>query len=517
MAAIYFRDLLSQASITQVVLLGSALFVLSYNIFYVIYNLYFHPLADVPGPKLWAISRIPYNIHTLRGTAAVNFLELHKKYGQTVRYCPNGIVYSNYGAWDEIYGPYKHGQNTNAINAINGEHRRLKMRFMRALSAKAVSAQEPLILNYAQKLIAGMNRELLSPSHEGMINVAEWLSMATFDVIGDLAFSKSFGCLETGTLHPWIKVVFGAFKALPCLRVVREIPGVPYIGLKALYLLPRTIKQKWLDHFHYGADLIDKRIASGEDRPDMAHYLTSNEGLPLTLNEIKENAVQLLTAGSEPTATFSAGVFYFLTKNPPVYERLKTEIRSAFTYQDDITLAKLAQLDYLNRVVREGLRVFPPAADIFPRIIPEGGEVIMGKYLPEGTHVSIGAYAISRDERNFPDPDIFDPERWLPEHIATDARMKASQPFGQGHRSCIGKILAHAEVRLLVSSLILNYDFELLTVDQNWISGCKVYIGWEKIPLRFQTTASSQNQLRTSVEKHVVAFGDFKRETSIER
>ena len=51
---------------------------------------------------------------------------------------------------------------------------------------------------------------------------------------------------------------------------------------------------------------------------------------------------------------------------------------------EDLNLADLAQLDYLNRVIREGLRVFPPAADIFPRIIPEGGEVIMGKYLPEG-------------------------------------------------------------------------------------------------------------------------------------
>lgn len=174
------------------------------------------------------------------------------------------------------------------------------MRFMRALSAKAVTAQEPLILDYAQKLIAGINGELLEPSNKGMIDVAKWLSMATFDLIGDLAFSKSFGCLETGILHPWIKVVFGAFKALPCLRVIREIPGVPYIGLKALYLLPKSIKQKWIDHFNYGADLIDKRIASGEDRPDMAHYLTTKEGMPLTLNEIKENAVQMVTAGSEP-------------------------------------------------------------------------------------------------------------------------------------------------------------------------------------------------------------------------
>jgi cytochrome P450 len=188
------------------------------------------------------------------------------------------------------------------------------MRFMRALSAKAIAAQEPLILNYAQKLIAGINGELLEPSNQRMIDVAKWLSMATFDLVGDLAFSKSFGCLETGIIHPWIKVLFGAFKALPCLRVIREIPGMTYIGLKAVYLLPKSMKQKWIDHFNYGADLIDKRIASGEDRPDMAHYLTTKEGMPLTLDEIKENAVQMVTAGSEPVRIHSFNLYPSFTR-----------------------------------------------------------------------------------------------------------------------------------------------------------------------------------------------------------
>jgi cytochrome P450 len=86
----------------------------------------------------------------------------------------------------------------------------------------------------------------------------------------------------------------------------------------------------------------------------------------------------------DKTATFSSGLFYFLAKNPTIYSRLKEEIRNAFQAQDDITLSKLAQLDYLNRVIREGLRMFPPAADIFPRIIPDGGDVILGRYMPGG-------------------------------------------------------------------------------------------------------------------------------------
>ena len=63
---------------------------------------------------------------------------------------------------------------------------------------------------------------------------------------------------------------------------------------------------------------------------------------------------------------------------------VKTAIRSRFTSMKSLNLADLAQIEYLNRVIREGLRDFPPAPDIFPRIVPRGGDFIMGKFLPEG-------------------------------------------------------------------------------------------------------------------------------------
>ena len=57
--------------------------------------------------------------------------------------------------------------------------------------------------------------------------------------------------------------------------------------------------------------------------------------------------------------------------------------------REEMSLARLATLNYLNLVIREGLRVFPPAADIFPRVIPAGGEFIMGQYLPEGVSMAL--------------------------------------------------------------------------------------------------------------------------------
>jgi hypothetical protein len=123
MAIILFKDLLSQFGSATLVICDLVIFVGSsskiniilemsyqvvfYMVFQTVYNLFFHPLADIPGPKLWAVSRLPYNWHTLRGTGAVNFHHWHKKYGQVLWYCPNGIAYTSPEAWDEIYDPYK--------------------------------------------------------------------------------------------------------------------------------------------------------------------------------------------------------------------------------------------------------------------------------------------------------------------------------------------------------------------------------------------------------------------------
>ncbi|KAL9620663.1 MAG: hypothetical protein Q9160_004799 [Pyrenula sp. 1 TL-2023] len=477
------------------------LFVLGFVAFRAIRNIWFHALSGYPGPWLWAATKLPYNWHTLRGTAVTRFRELHDKYGDVIRYEPNGLAFTSPESWDEIYGPYKGTTPmemdpaifggavtvTGALqitNAVYEEHRRLRMHFVRGLSAKAIASQEYILQNYARLFIAGIRKELKTSSDR--VNIAKWFSIATFDIIGDIAFGKSFGGLEEGKVHHWVLVVFSAFKALPLLRVIREIPGVSRIGNFALHFLPRLLKQKYMDHFEYAFALVEKRMQNPKERPDMLYYLMDDVGKGLTRDEIKENAAQLVMAGSEPTATFMAGVCYFLAKNHAVRKKLKAELRSRFSDSAEMTVAQLAQVEYLKLVVREGLRVFPPAADIFPRITPAGGKVIFGKHLPEGIRVSVSAFAAAYSEANFEDPDEFIPERWLPENVATHPNMKASQPFGQGHRSCLGKGLATAEIHLLLANLIWHFDMAVVPEDENWLDDCRVFLGWEKIPLRVQ-------------------------------
>lgn len=100
-----------------------------------------------------------------------------------------------------------------------------------------------------------------------------------------------------------------------------------------------------------------------------------------------------------------------------------------------------------------------------PRIVPQGGGTVSGKWFPEGVFVNVHALTVSRSPRLFHDPETFCPERWFDEKdpcFAND-QLNAIQPFGTGPRSCIGRVLALAEMRLILARLI--WRFELLPAD----------------------------------------------------
>lgn len=100
--------------------------------------------------------------------------------------------------------------------------------------------------------------------------------------------------------------------------------------------------------------------------------------------DIESHAGLLIVAGSETTATLLSGATYMLLKNPQVLARLTHEVRSAFTSEDEINIASAAQLTYLNACIDESLRSYPPVPIGLPRVVPKGGKVFSGKFVPEG-------------------------------------------------------------------------------------------------------------------------------------
>ncbi|KAH7009262.1 cytochrome P450 ClCP1 [Microdochium trichocladiopsis] len=212
----------------------------------------------------------------------------------------------------------------------------------------------------------------------------------------------------------------------------------------------------------------------------------------LSEDEIAENARVLIVAGSETTATQLGGATYYLLVNRDKYDILVAEIRGAFASEEEITIASVNRLEYLIAVLSESFRMYPPVPVGLDRVVPENGETVEGYFLPPKTVVSVHHWSSYQCAQNFSEPQRFLPERWLPSVNTTDPRFANDkrdvlQPIAVGPRNCIGKNLAYAEMRLILTRLLYNYDLELRPESSDWPNQ-RIFTLWEKGDLMVKVT-----------------------------
>jgi cytochrome P450 len=173
--------------------------------------------------------------------------------------------------------------------------------------------------------------------------------------------------------------------------------------------------------------------------------------------QLRDEVMTLLLAGHETTANALCWTFYLLSQNPDAEARLHAEVEEVLGGRlpglDDVPL-----LRYAEQVFAESMRLFPPAWGVGRKVVTEhqAGEWT----LPVGTLVSMSPWVTHHDERFFPDPFRFDPDRWLPEARAARPRFSYF-PFGGGARQCIGEQFAWMEGVLLLSTLAQRFRFRL--------------------------------------------------------
>ncbi|KAK4149601.1 hypothetical protein C8A00DRAFT_46804 [Chaetomidium leptoderma] len=466
-----------------------------------VYYVFIHPLAKVPGPKLYAFSEAPYLYHLLRGDWQHKVKELHDQYGPVVRYTTNNVSFITPGAWKTIYGHRSAGQETFAkdriayrpslsghphiINANDDDHRRQRRLLAHAFSEKALRGQEDIMKQYIDLFI----RKLGDKAREGeALDIVQWYNFTTFDLIGDLAFGAPFGCLESGGYHPWVSMIFQNIKLSVFSEAMRRHPALK--ALVSLIVPPKLVRSQ-KEHWALTEQTAMRRLDSGNvSREDfMSYILRHNDEKGMTPGEIVETSNILIIAGSETTATQLSGTTFHLLTNRDKYEKLVGEIRSSFSSEDDITLLAVNGLEYMNAVFEEGFRMYPPVPLALSRRTPPKGEYIEGYWIPGHTAVGVPQWASYQSESNFRNADKFVPERWLgdPEY-AHDVRA-VLQPFSVGPRNCIGKNLAYAEMRLILARLLWNFDLELMPESRKW-NDQKIYTLWEKGAINVKLSAA---------------------------
>jgi cytochrome P450 len=195
----------------------------------------------------------------------------------------------------------------------------------------------------------------------------------------------------------------------------------------------------------------DYRKADG-DQGDVLSILVNarNEatGQGMSDREIHDQVMTILIGGTETTGNTLAWTFYLLATHPEVEERLWAEVDGVLDGRPP-RFDDLPDLDYTRRVLTETLRMYPPAWMLSRTTTREVG--LAGRRLPPGTPVFYSPYMLGRNPELFPDPDRYDPDRWLPERAASLPR-DAVLPFGAGSRKCIGDDFGMAETTLTLAA-----------------------------------------------------------------
>jgi cytochrome P450 len=202
--------------------------------------------------------------------------------------------------------------------------------------------------------------------------------------------------------------------------------------------------------------IVSRYRRDGVDHGDMVSMLllardeATGEGLSDA--QVRDEAITMLLAGSETTSTLLSWVFHVLAQRPDLEARLHAEVDEVLGDEPDgpLTFEQLGRLGYTRRLVTETLRLYPPAWLITRRT---NEPVTLGRFaLPAGANVMFAQYSLHRDPAYYADPEVFDPDRWLPER-AKGVPRPAFVPFGAGNRQCIGEGFAWAEAIVVLATV----------------------------------------------------------------
>ncbi|MBC7801269.1 MAG: cytochrome P450 [Gemmatimonadaceae bacterium] len=197
------------------------------------------------------------------------------------------------------------------------------------------------------------------------------------------------------------------------------------------------------------AAIVNGRIATGEAGDDMIGMLLSTEdGAPIDPRQVRDEVTTTLLAGHETSAAALTWTWHLLAHHPQVAEAVHNEVAKTLEGRTRPTADDLGRLDLTRAVLQEAMRLYPPAG-WFGRLAA-GPDRVGGYDIPAGSIVILSPWIMQRDPSLWPDPERFDPERFMP---GTRTAPYSYFPFGGGPRSCIGTHFAMTEMLAIMAML----------------------------------------------------------------
>ena len=402
-----------------------------------------------PRPKMPAANLIPFRRDMLKFLAKV-----HREYGDVASFRAAGqwiVLLSHPEAIKDVLV-------TNHRSFIKG---RVLQRSKRLLGEGLLTSEGDVHLRQRRLVQPAFHRSRISGYAEKMVEYAararsRWQNGATLDmhqemmrltlaIVAKTLFDADVDSHagEVGSALNEVMSLFG-FLLLPFSEYLENLPLPPVRRMERA--------RDRLDRVIY--EMIEQRRAGGEDCGDLLSMLIratdfEGDGTGMSDKQLRDECLTLFLAGHETTANALTWTWYLLSQNPAAEKRFHAELDRVLGGRLP-TGSDYPRLPYTEMVLSESMRLYPPAWSI-ARMSTEPYRI--GPYvLPPKTLFIMVQYLMNRDERWFPEPERFLPERWTAEEKG--ARPKFVYfPFGGGPRACIGEGFAWMEGVLLLATL----------------------------------------------------------------
>jgi len=268
------------------------------------------------------------------------------------------------------------------------------------------------------------------------------------------------------------KVLFNVEVTADTDRIAGALNTFMELGSRGRMLLPPILRllptadnfryrraARQLDDIVYG--LIHRRRSDGEIADDLLSGLLQAQAIgrrAMSDEQLRDEVMTLLLAGHETTAVSLSWTWYLLAQYPEVEKKLCSELRAVLNGRSP-RVQDLSRLPYTERVVKEAMRLYPPAWAIVRNSLKDCD--LGGYRVPAGATVMMSQWVMHRDPRYYDQPEQFNPDRWL------EARVKGASkftyfPFGGGPRTCIGASFATMEGVLVLAAIAQSYQVRVV-------------------------------------------------------
>nr|AHJ10936.1 cytochrome P450 6FX1 [Chironomus kiiensis] len=354
------------------------------------------------------------------------------------------------------------------FNLDNPKWKTLRTKLTPTFTSGKIKMMFYTVYDVAERFVKKLSSEV-DIAVDGEIEIKEFAGRFTTDVIGSVGFGLEINSLDNPTTefrvhgvntfekpnHPALVNTFSvAFKdmarKLHICQVSREIEQF-FQGI-----VHQTVKHRE-DNGIVRNDFMQLMIQLKNHGKLDGETLSVGK---LTMDEITAQCFIFFAAGYETSSTAMSYLLYEFAHNQQIQEKARENVRQVLAkYNNKLTYEGIKEMDYLLRCVNESLRKYPPVNTLLRYCNKDYKIEGTNCTVKKGQLVIIPAYAIQHDPEFYPNPEVFDPDRFLPEEI--EKRPTCSfMPFGHGPRNCIGLRFGVVQAQIGLAMLLNNFKFE---------------------------------------------------------